>query len=90
MENIIQYQKIKSLIKILLLVLTFIMMGFVAWAGFSGRESLFPILLSLTLFISICNLQLVNENPERKKWYKVLFIVTCLSVILSLVKLIVG
>lgn len=90
MENVMQYQKVKSSIKVVLLVLTILMMGFVTWAGFTGRESIFPLILSLTLFLSICNLQLANENPERRKMYKVLFIVSCLSVVLALVKLIVG
>lgn len=83
MENIIEYEKVKSSIKLLLLVLTILMMGVLAWAGFSGRESIFPLLLTLTLFLSICNLQLVNENPDRKKLYKIIFFVSCLSVIYS-------
>ncbi|WP_280771645.1 hypothetical protein [Salipaludibacillus daqingensis] len=67
MEDALQYKKVKSYFKVLLLVLTIISTSFVIWAGFTGRESIFPFLLTITLFLSISNLQLVNENPEREK-----------------------
>ncbi|OIJ20689.1 hypothetical protein BKP45_08580 [Anaerobacillus alkalidiazotrophicus] len=89
MRNTLQYEKAKSYIKVLLLVLTILSTSFVIWAGFTGRESIFPFLLSLTLFLSISNLQFDNENPERKKLYKILLIVSCLSVALAVANLIV-
>ncbi|WP_416150076.1 hypothetical protein ACM26V_03490 [Salipaludibacillus sp. HK11] len=90
MENTIQYKNVKSYITVLLLVLTILSTCSVIWAGFTGRESIFPFLLTLTLFFTISNLQLVNENPESKKIYKVLFILLCLSVVLGFANLIVG
>lgn len=90
MENTLQYKSVKSYIKVLLLVLTILSTSFVIWAGFTDRQSIFPFLLTLTLFLSISNLQLINENPERKKLYRILFIVSSLSVVLALANLIVG
>jgi len=90
MENTLQYKNMKSYIKVLLLVLTILSTSFVIWAGFTGRESIFPFLLTLTLFLSISNLQLITENPERKKLYRILFIVSSLSVVLALANLIFG
>ncbi|WNF38785.1 hypothetical protein RJD24_10330 [Bacillaceae bacterium IKA-2] len=90
MENTLQYKNVKSYIKVILLVLTILSSSFVVWAGFTDRQSIFPFLLTLTLFLSISNLQLINENPKRKKLYRGLFIVSCLSVVLALANLIVG
>ncbi|MDV2582384.1 hypothetical protein [Alkalibacillus haloalkaliphilus] len=90
MENTLQFKNVKSYIKVSLLVLTILSMSLVIWAGFTGRESIFPFLLTLTLFFSISNLILIDEDPKRKKLYRVLFIVLCLSVVLAFVSLIGG
>ncbi|WP_096154102.1 MULTISPECIES: hypothetical protein [Bacillus] len=90
MENILQYKKKKSYSKVVLLVLTIISMSFVIWAGFTGRESIFPFLLCLTLFLTISNLQLDNGNQEKKGIYRILFIVSFLSVVLAVANLIIA
>ncbi|UOE94909.1 hypothetical protein [Alkalihalobacillus sp. LMS39] len=65
MENTLQRHKVKSFFKILLLSLTIISMSFIIWAGFTGKESIFPYLLSVTLFLSISNLFLIDKNPAK-------------------------
>lgn len=90
METTLQFKKVISYFRVLLLVLTIVSTSFVIWAGFTGRESIFPFLLCLTLFLSISNFQLDNKNIERKKFYRILFIVSCLSVALAVVNLIIG
>ncbi|WP_017187294.1 hypothetical protein [Alkalibacillus haloalkaliphilus] len=50
MENTLQYKNVKSYIKVSLLVLTILLTSLVIWAGFTGRESILPFLLTLTLF----------------------------------------
>lgn len=87
--EILQYKMVKSFIQVLLLVSTILSMTFVIWAGFTGRAVIFPFLLCLTLFLSISNLKFVNENPKRKQLYRILFVVSCLSVVLALANLIV-
>ncbi|MDQ0352840.1 hypothetical protein J2R98_002691 [Alkalibacillus filiformis] len=87
MENTLQYKILKPYIKVLLLILTILSTCLVIWVGFTGRESILPFLLTLTLFFSISNLMLIDENPNRKKFYRALFFVLCLSVVLAFASL---
>ncbi len=68
MENTLHRHKIKSFLKVFLLVITIISMSFIIWAGFTGKESIFPYLLSVTLFFSISNFLLIDENPSKQKF----------------------
>ncbi|WP_218971040.1 hypothetical protein [Alkalihalobacterium bogoriense] len=65
MESTLQRHKVKSFLKVFLLILTIISMSFIIWAGFTGKESIFPYLLSVTLFLSISNLLLIDKNPAK-------------------------
>ncbi|KMJ54987.1 hypothetical protein AB685_29635 [Bacillus sp. LL01] len=88
MENTLQRHKVKSFLKVFLLVLTIISMSFIIWAGFTGKESIFPYLLSVTLFFSFSNLLLIDENPAKQKFYRFIFIMSGLSVVFAIVNLI--
>jgi predicted acyltransferase len=77
----------KSYFKVFLLVMTILSTSFVIWAGFTGRDSIFPFLLCLTLFLSISNLQFDNKKTERKL-YRIAFVISSFSVILGAVNLI--
>lgn len=85
MESALPNHKVKPLLKVFLLVLTIISMSIMIWAGFAGKQSIFPFILGITLFISFSNLLLVNGNPAKQKFYRVLTIMTGLSVVLALV-----
>ncbi|MFN7249914.1 MAG: hypothetical protein ACK4M9_03895 [Anaerobacillus sp.] len=88
METNLSYKKMKSYLKVLLLILTILSTSIVIWAGFSDRQSIFPFVLCLTMFLAISNLILANENPKKKKIYRVLFNLSILSVILAVANLI--
>jgi hypothetical protein len=88
METNLSYKKMTSHLKLLLLILTILSTSIVIWAGFSNRQSIFPFVLCLTMFLVISNLILANENPSKKKFYRVLFNLSILSVILAVANLI--
>ncbi|WP_078555608.1 hypothetical protein [Bacillus alkalicellulosilyticus] len=90
MENTLQYKKVMFYFKVLLLTLTILSTCFVIWTGFTGRQSIFPMLLCLTMLLSISNLLLGNEDSKRKTFYRILFFASCLSLAFAVLNLIVG
>ncbi|MDV2682758.1 hypothetical protein RYX56_00065 [Alkalihalophilus lindianensis] len=73
----------KSHLKIALLIMTILSTCMVIWAGFTGRVTIFPFLLGLTMFFSVFQLQLDNRNPKVITFYRVAVAVSCLAVVLG-------
>lgn len=90
MDSILRSAPLKTYLKLVLLIMTIISTSFVIWAGFTGKEAIFPFLLCVTLFFSFSNLLLNNESPNRKLIFRVIFVLSFISVVLGAIHLVVG
>ncbi|WP_230500151.1 hypothetical protein [Sutcliffiella rhizosphaerae] len=60
---------IKSTIQLVLFIGTIISTSILIWAGFSGKQEIFPWLLSLTLTLAFVNLMLNQYNHKNGRIY---------------------
>ncbi len=77
-----------TVLQVSLLLLTILVMSVLIWAGFTGQQELFPLLLGITLTLSMSNLYLLNRGTKLGKWYKGAMIIASLSMVLGLLNLV--
>ncbi|KMJ57468.1 hypothetical protein AB685_15750 [Bacillus sp. LL01] len=73
----------KSKVQLLLLVLTVLSTILLIWAGFSGKNDIFPLLLTLVVTLSMGNLMLGNRHTNGFPIYGVAFGFALASFLLS-------
>ncbi len=80
----------KSSIHVVLLTLTILSTILLIWAGFSGKNDLFPLLLTLVVTLSMANLMLQNRQNKAYQLYRVAFGFAFVSLVLSVTLFVVG
>ncbi|MCM3619870.1 hypothetical protein M3936_20060 [Sutcliffiella horikoshii] len=73
----------KSRFQVVLLTLTIFSTLLLIWAGFSGKNDIFPILLTFVVTLSMGNLMLQNRHNKAFQLYRVAFGFASVSFLLS-------
>ena len=73
----------KSRFQVVLLTLTILSTTLLIWAGFSGKNDIFPLLLTLVVTLSMGNLMLQNRQNKAFQLYRIAFGFASVSFLLS-------
>lgn len=80
----------KSKIPVVLLTLIILSTILLIWAGFSGKNNIFPLLLTLVVTLSMGNLMIQNRQNKASQLYRVAFVFAFVSLVLSVTIFVVG
>ncbi|ART75369.1 hypothetical protein B4U37_04630 [Sutcliffiella horikoshii] len=82
--------KVKNKVQVLLLAMTVLATIFLIWAGLSGNNDIFPLLLTLVVTLSMGNLMLQHRNNRGFHLYRIAFGFGLFSLLLSVTYFVTG